>query len=135
MAEFILKDKVKKIGISDEFYITSRATSFEEVGNPIYYAAKKVLEKNNIFYTEHIATKLRKEDYNHYDYFICMDDSNVNNSLKIFGSDLDNKIIKLLEKDIEDPWYTENFDNVYKEISKGLDELLIKIKDGKSMKN
>ena len=44
MAEFILKDMVKKRGIADQFYIASAATSTEEIyngiGNPVYPPAK-----------------------------------------------------------------------------------------------
>ena len=33
MAEFVMKDLVKKAGLSDEFYIASAATSTEEIWN------------------------------------------------------------------------------------------------------
>ena len=52
MAEFIMKDKVKKLGLEDSFEIASAATSSEEiwngVGNPVYPAAKDELKKHGI---------------------------------------------------------------------------------------
>ena len=40
MAEFIFKDMVKKMGIEEEFFVQSSATSTEEIwgnqGNPVY---------------------------------------------------------------------------------------------------
>ena len=36
MAEFIMKDFVKKAGMEVQFHIESAATSTEEIGNPVY---------------------------------------------------------------------------------------------------
>ena len=33
MAEFIMKDKIKKLNLEDKYHIESRATSYEEEGN------------------------------------------------------------------------------------------------------
>ena len=41
MAEFVLKDMVKKAGVQDEFLIRSVATSTEELGNPVYPPARR----------------------------------------------------------------------------------------------
>lgn len=126
MAEFMLKDKVRKLNLEKDFFIVSRATSYEEQGNSMHYGAKEMLDKNNILYTKHIAKKLEKEDYNQYDYFICMDESNIRNTLKIFGTDPKNKIFKLNNKDVRDPWYTGNFIETYEDIDEGLDNLIVK---------
>lgn len=37
MAEFVMKDIVKKQGIENEFFIASAATSTEEIGNGVHY--------------------------------------------------------------------------------------------------
>lgn len=127
MAEFIMKDKVKKLELDDNFFITSRATSYEEVGNSMHYGTKSVLNKNNISFTNHRAKRLEETDYDLYDYFICMDESNVKNVLSIFNVDPQNKISKLLSKDIEDPWYTGNFVKVFNDINSGIDLLLSRL--------
>ena len=72
----------------------------------------------------HKSTCLEKKDYNLYDYFICMEDRNISNALRIFGSDKENKISKLLDKDIADPWYTDDFDSTYNDLEKGLNKLI-----------
>ena len=64
MAEFIMKDKVKRLGISDKYIIESRATSYEEEGNDMYPPAKRMLDSMNIPYTRHYAKRLELEDYN-----------------------------------------------------------------------
>ncbi len=127
MAEFIMKDQVKKINLENKYYITSRATSYEEIENDMYIYAKEKLNEKNIPYTKHISKRLEKKDYDKYDYFICMEDSNIKNALKIFKEDSQNKIIKLLDKDIDDPWYTGNFEKTFNDLIEGIDNLIIKL--------
>ena len=124
MAEYIMKKKLKDLNLDKEFLIVSRATSYEEQGNDIYPKAKRKLEEENIPYDNHSATRLEQDDYQKYDYFICMEERNITNSLRIFESDPNNKVIKLLDKDIADPWYTGNFDITYSELDKGLNQLI-----------
>lgn len=126
MAEFIMKDKVKKLGLSDKFYIESRATSDEEEGNDMYPLAKEMLDSKNISYTRHYAKRLVMSDYSKFDLFVCMEDSNIRNVSYIFN-DTDNKVVKLLDRDIADPWYTGNFINTYNDLVEGIDLLIKRI--------
>ena len=48
MAEFVMKDLVRKAGREDEFYIESAATSTEEIGNSVYPPARRKLADHNI---------------------------------------------------------------------------------------
>ena len=43
MAEFVMKDLVKKAGLASQFHIESAATSREEIGNPVYPPARRKL--------------------------------------------------------------------------------------------
>ena len=127
-----MKQKINDLNMSNEFYIVSRATSYEEEGNDIYYLAKQKLEEKQIPYTKHSATKLEKDDYQLYDYFVCMDESNIKNVLRIFEEDPNKKIFKLLDltehpKDISDPWYTRNFEETYNELDRGIHTLINQI--------
>ncbi|MDE5965627.1 MAG: low molecular weight phosphotyrosine protein phosphatase [Lachnospiraceae bacterium] len=133
MAEFILKDIVKKRGIANDFYIASAATSTEEIwgerGNPVYPSARKKLQEHGIACSGKYAVQLKREDYNRYDYLLCMDDANVRNSLRILGGDPEKKVKRLLyygrqERNIADPWYTGNFDDTYEDLQEGLEGLL-----------
>ena len=125
MAEFVMKDKVNKLGISDKFIIDSRATSYEESGNDIHYDTKEILDLNNIPYSKRKATRVEKSDLDKYDYFICMDSSNVRNLSYILGDS--SKISMLLDRDVADPWYTGNFKVTYDDINKGIVDLINKI--------
>ena len=57
MAEFILKEMVKKLGLENQFRIESKGTSGEEIGNPLYYLAEDTLNKHNVFYEERKAER------------------------------------------------------------------------------
>ena len=48
MAEFLLKDIVKKRGIAADFEIASAATSREEIGNPVHHGTRNKLAQLGI---------------------------------------------------------------------------------------
>lgn len=129
MAEFIMKKLVSDMGYSDKFYIASCATSTEEIGNSVYPPAKAELAKHGIGCSGKTAVQLKKSDYNKYDYFIGMDTANIRNMNRIFGSDKEGKIYKLLTfagrgDDVADPWYTGDFEITYKDIYDGCCRLI-----------
>lgn len=124
MAEFMMKKKIKKLNLEEEFQIVSRATSYEEEGNDIYPPAKRKLTMENIPFSNHKATRLEPNDYEKYDYFICMELRNVSNAIRILGDDKEHKIFTLLDKDIADPWYSGNFDETYDDLEVGLNALI-----------
>lgn len=136
MAEFIFKDMIEKKKTSKEFFVSSSATSTEEIwggiGNPVYPPAKKKLAEHGISCEGKRAVQLKKSDYDKYDYFIGMDNNNIRNMLHIFGGDTDNKVCRLLEfagisADVADPWYSRDFDTAYNDIYRGCTALLDKI--------
>ena len=124
MAEFLMKDLASKKGESDKFFISSSATSYEEIGNPVYPPVKKILNELNINCNNKTATKLTLADYDKYDYFIGMDERNRQNMKRIFNGDKDNKVTCLLDYacggEVADPWYTGGFNQTYNDILKGL---------------
>ena len=133
MAEFILKDMVKKRGAEDRFLIASCATSDEEIfngiGNPVYPPAKKELARHGISCEGKRSVQLTKSDYGKYDYLICMDENNLRNMLRMLGDDPDGKISKLMNHtsrpgNVADPWYTGDFEVTYTDIVEGCEALL-----------
>ena len=132
MAEFILKDMVEKRGTAHEYFISSAATSTEEIyngiGNPVYPPAQRELALHGISCGEKRAVQLRKSDYDKYDYIIGMDSANIRNMHIILGGDRDKKILKLKELtdggDVADPWYSGDFAKTYEDIYKGCEALL-----------
>ena len=138
MAEYVLKDMVKRRGMEEKFYIDSAATSTEEIGNPIYYGTKDKLNKEKIEYGNHLARRIEKEDYKKFDYIIGMEKQNVVNIKRIMGEDSENKVYKLLDfsnepRDIADPWYTGDFDKTYDDIVEGLEGFIKYLKEVKEM--
>lgn len=129
MAEFIFKDLIKKEKLEKEFFVSSAATSTEEIGNPVYPPAKRKLEQHNINCDEKRAVQLKYEDYEKYDYIIGMENINIKNILRIVKKDNESKVFRLMDftdnkKDIDDPWYTGDFDITYNEIEEGCKALL-----------
>ena len=125
MAEFVFKDIVNKRGLQDMFFVSSSATSTEEiwrgVGNPVYPPAKRELLKHGITCDGKRAVQLKDDDYDRYDYFIGMDRANIRNMNIILKNDSKGKIYKLLSftgsgDDVVDPWYSGDFEKTYKKM-------------------
>ena len=124
MAEFLLKDMVKKAKIDNLFNISSAAVLDENVGKPVCDGTQKELKKHNIPYTNRVSRRLTKELCDGADYIICMDDAIGNLAISIGGEEVKNKLHKLLDysdepMDIVDPAETNDFERTYREVSKG----------------
>lgn len=133
MAEFVMKDLVKKTGLEDQFQIAFAATSTEEIGNPVYPPARRNLAEHGISCAGKTARRLTKADYAQYDLLIGMDQANIRNMNRICGGDPDGKI-KLLSYtdrpgDVADPWYTDDFDATWRDVLAGCKGLLRVIKE------
>ena len=131
MAEFVFLDMVRKHGLSGSITAMSAATSTEEIGNDIHYGTRRILDKYGISYHRREAVQLTKLDYGKYDLFVGMDSANIRNMLRIFGTDPDNKVVKLLDLtdrpgDVADPWYTGNFEVTYRDVCEGCEALITK---------
>lgn len=132
MAEFVLKDMVKKSGREDEFFISSAATSTEEIGNGVHQGTLARLKRAGIPTYPRRATQLRREDYEKYDLIIGMDSANVRNINRICNGDPEGKVRLMLSfcglsRDVADPWYTGDFDATYEDVSSGCRGLMDKI--------
>ncbi len=132
MAEYVMKDIIKKQGREKDFFISSSAVSEEEIwngkGNPVYPPVKKLLLERGISCEEKRATLLTKQDGEKYDLFLCMDDSNLRGARYILGGEYNEKIKKLLHfagenGNVADPWYTRDFDAAYQDILRGIEGL------------
>jgi len=132
MAEFVLKDMVKKENKENEFYIASAATSTEEIGNPPHPGTRNKLKEHGISCEGKHAVQVKKSDYEKYDFIIVMDGYNINNIRRIFGENNMGKVYKLLDftgesRDIADPWYSGNFEATYKDVVEGCKAFLDKL--------
>lgn len=129
MAEFIMRDIVKKQGLQQEFEIASCATSTEEIGNGVYPPAKRVLAQHGISCAGKTARQMTASDYDKYDYIVAMDRYNLRNMARFVGNDPRGKVSLLMSHtnrpgDVADPWYTGDFDTTWDDIFEGCTALL-----------
>lgn len=128
MAEFIMKDIVRKHHREGDFVIASAATSGEELGRPVYPPARRILQQHGISCEGKIALRFTPSDYDRYDKIILMDHNNLRNIKRIVPNDFDNKYSLLLDYTsspgtIADPWYTNDFEKAYRDILRGCEGL------------
>lgn len=137
MAEFMMKDFVEKKRLGDSFEIASAGTSSEEifggVGNPVHPSTRDELARHGISCAGKRARQLTRADYDYYDYLVAMDGSNLRNIKRLMNGDPDNKVFRLLDlsnnpRDVDDPWYTGDFEQTWNDIEEGLPLLLSKIR-------
>ena len=132
MAEFVMKDLVRKQGREKEFLIASAATSAEELGNPVYPPARRKMKEHCLDCSGKYARQMNKQDYAKWDYLIGMDSANIRNMMRICGGDPDGKISLLLNhaglhRDVADPWCTGDFDATWQDVVLGCTAFLNKI--------
>lgn len=129
MAEFIMKDLVKKAGLEQEFQIESAATSQEEIGNPVYPPVCQLLKEQGIDCSGKTAKQLHNWDYEKYDLLIGMDQQNLRNMYRICGGDFADKMHLLMDftdrpGNVADPWYTRDFKATWQDVTVGCQGLL-----------
>ena len=129
MAEFIMKDRVRRAGCEEKFLIASAATTTEELGNDMYPNAKEELRKHGIPFERRGARQLRRGEYADWDYIVAMDWENLADISELMGEDTERKVCLLLsfageKRAVSDPWYTRDFAAAYRDISAGCEELL-----------
>ncbi len=120
IAEFVFKEMTRGF----ELKIESMAVSREEIGNDIYPPAAVVLRAHSIPFSPRRARQITRADYEEFDYILVMESYNIPRLMRIIGEDDHNKVKRLLDftnnpKDIEDPWYSGNFEKVFAQISEG----------------
>ena len=129
MAEFVMKDLVRKAGADTEFFIASAATSTEESGKPVYPPARRKLAEHGIGCAGKTARQLRREDYDRFDLLIGMDGANLRNMRRICGGDPEGELSLRLDGagrsgDVADPWYTGDFEATWQDVLAGCQGLL-----------
>ena len=129
MAEFVMKDLVRKADLAESFHIESAATSTEEIGNEVYPPARRKLAEHGITCQGKTARQMTRHDYDRFDLLIGMDKWNIRNMTRICGDDPDGKIHMLMDYtnrpgEVADPWYTGNFDATWRDVLEGCEALL-----------
>ena len=151
MAEFVMKKMVRELPTvlsasttlnASDFEIASAATSTEEIGNPVYPPARRMLARHNIDCSGKTARQMTLADYNHYDYIVLMDQNNLRNLRWILPRDIyeretretvaastPHKVSLLMDwagqnRDVADPWYTGDFEATWQDVNEGCKAML-----------
>lgn len=116
MAEAIMRDLLEKRGLSSKIKVDSAGTSNWHEGEPPHKGTKAKLQEMGISTTGMKSRPLRTSDLD-FDYIVCMDASNVENTREMLRTE-DAKVFRFLDltdhkKDVPDPWYTGDFQETY----------------------
>lgn len=131
MAEMIFRALARQAGREGEFDISSLAASREEEGNGLYPPAQAKLREKGVPITPHTARQITRADYDRADLILAMDSRNLRSLRRILGGDPDGKIHLLTGYtdggEIDDPWYTGDFETAYRAIAAGCTALLAQL--------
>lgn len=128
MAEFVMKDLVRRAGRTD-IEVESAALHTDEIGNDIHPGTRAKLREQGIPFAPRAAWLLTAAKAREYDFLIGMDAYNIADLKRLVYPEDRPKIRRLLEfagkaRDIADPWYTGNFDATYDDVAEGCAALL-----------
>ena len=131
MAEFVMKHLVAEAGLEKNFLIES-AGCHPSVGTPMSEGTARELKKNNVPFTRRTSKLFLGSDYARFDYLVGLDRSNVRYMKEICGGDPAKKIFLLMDfagehRDVDDPWYTDDYEKTYRDVLIGCSALLEKI--------
>ncbi len=135
MAEFVMKKLTAEAGVGDTLRIESAATSREEIGNDLYPPAQRCLRSHGVPFTHRRARQVTSEDYDAYDLIVIMEEYNRRNLRGVLREDPEGKVRTLMSfagsnRDVADPWYTNDFETAYEDIFEGCEALLRQIRRG-----
>ena len=77
MAEFVMKEHVRKAGLKGAVYVESAAMHRDEIGSDIHYGTKEILDRYGIPYEHRAARLATSADYGKFDYLVGMDRYNM----------------------------------------------------------
>ncbi len=116
MAEFVLKDMLKKEGITG-VEVASVAVSTEELGNPVYPPARRELARHGIGCEGKHSRQITQKDVDSYGSIYYMDSNNLRYLNRMFPGQT--KFMPFLDRNVADPWYTGDFTQTWADICQG----------------
>ncbi|GIO87560.1 phosphotyrosine protein phosphatase [Paenibacillus faecis] len=134
MAEAIFRHRVAEEKLTEQFLIDSAGTGNWHIGKPPHEGTRAILDQYGISYEGLLARQVGVEDFTRFDYIVAMDNQN-ERDLKALARQANAQIVKLLDlvpdskvKEVPDPYFTGNFEEVYEMVVEGCNALLEKIK-------
>jgi protein-tyrosine phosphatase len=138
MAEAVFKDLVAREGLSQKLYIDSVGTDAYHIGEPAHRGTRRVLAEHGI-QCDSTARQVTRADLEQADYIIAMDRSNATDLQAAMPRGSLNGRLNLLLNftegrrtagvlDVPDPYYTGNFEEVFRLVTAGCKGLLAHIR-------
>jgi len=134
MAEAVFRHMVAAEGLEDRFLIDSAGTGNWHIGKPPHHGTRGILDEYGISYEGLKARQVSAEDFSEFDYIVAMDVQNEKDLRRLSQSE-HAQIVKLLDlvpdmmnKEVPDPYYTGNFEEVYELVGRGCQALLERIR-------
>ncbi|HEY2491666.1 MAG TPA: low molecular weight protein-tyrosine-phosphatase [Paenibacillus sp.] len=137
MAEAVLRNKIASKNLQGQINVDSAGTGDWHIGHPPHEGTRKILDEYQISYEGMVARQVTSQDFEQFDYVLCMDQANLGNLRKLPGGE-NAVIIPFMEllpdevlREVPDPYFTGNFEEVYALINAGCDVLLDMIVEDK----
>lgn len=129
MAEYVMRYLVSEAGLEQSIVADSAAATRDALGMGVHPKTRAVLKRHRIPCGNHRATPVTRADYAKYDLVVGMDEENRSDLLWIFGGDPSHKVHLMLDwtdhpREVDDPWYTDDYDTAYADIRRGCEALL-----------
>lgn len=133
MAESVFRRMVENRGLSSQIEIDSAGLGDWHLGEPPHRGTLDILAKYGYSHEGLISRLITPDDIQSTDYIVAMDEDNLK-GLERLGAKTGTKVFRLLDlldddspRNVPDPYYTGNFEEVYQLIRRGCDRLLDKI--------
>ncbi|NDI35676.1 low molecular weight protein-tyrosine-phosphatase [Chengkuizengella sediminis] len=130
MAEAVFRHKVKQRGLHNLIQVDSAGTGDWHIGNPPHEGTRAILDEYEVDHAGLKARQVVAGDMDDFDYIIAMDEKNLKD-LKILSRNKETQIYRMLEflpsneiKNVPDPYFTGNFNEVYDLIESSCEQLL-----------
>jgi protein-tyrosine phosphatase len=136
MAEAVFRHQVAEADLQDVIQVDSAGTGSWHIGKPPHEGTRRILRQKGIDDTGMRARQTRSEDFHQFNYVVAMDASNMSNLHTLAPAVHKAELIRLLDllpdskvKDVPDPYYTGNFEEVYELVDAACERLLTYVRE------
>lgn len=130
-AEGVMKHLVEQRGLGDRFFIDSAGTGAYHVGEAADSRSAQAALRQGVKLTS-LARQFEEQDFDAFDYVVAMDRKNFAHLQRLAKTQSEREKLSLLRSydesadglDVPDPYFEDNFDEVYEICKKGCEALL-----------
>ncbi len=133
MAEAVFRHKVAAAGLGHKIEADSAGTGDWHLGEPPHPGTRRVLAANDVEY-RHRARQIAPQDLEAFDYVLTMDDANLRAVRAMTQGKA--RVVPFLDcapqtgvREVPDPYFTGNFEEVYALVEAAADGLLAAVRE------